>query len=126
MVLEESAEVYRSKADQMTSVLESIQSFTDPSRQLDEIREGVGGIKLQLIDSEDRQALEWLSSSGRGHEKHFEIRSRRTPGTGTWILHAKAFRDWIDEASPVKLAWFIGAPGCGKSTLLYVFIGVYA
>lgn len=106
----------------MASVLESIQSFTDSSQRLDEIQEGVGGIKRQLTDSEDRQVLEWLSSSDRGRERHVEIRSRRTPGTGTWILHTPAFRDWIDEASPAKLVWFIGAPGCGKSTLLYVCV----
>lgn len=108
----------------MASVLESIQSITDSSQRLDEIQEDMGGIKRHLTDSEDRQVLEWLSSSDRGRERHVEIRSRRTPGTGTWILHTPAFRDWIDEASPVKLAWFIGAPGCGKSTLLYVFVCV--
>lgn len=105
----------------MKSVLEGIQTFTDPSQQLDEIQEDVVGIKRQLTNSEDKLVLEWLSPSDRARERHSEIRSRRTPGTGSWILHTRAFRDWIDETSPAKLAWFIGAPGCGKSTLLYVF-----
>lgn len=46
--LKVSADAYRSTADRVESILEGIQTFTDPTQRLVEIQESVGSIKRQL------------------------------------------------------------------------------
>lgn len=46
--LKVSADAYRSTADKVESMLEGIQSFTDPTQRLVDIQESVGSIKRQL------------------------------------------------------------------------------
>lgn len=46
--LKVSADAYRSAADRVESMLEGIQSFTDPTQRLVDIQESVGSIKRQL------------------------------------------------------------------------------
>lgn len=46
--LELSAENYRSTADELGELLESIKTFVDPSEQLQEIKQGVGSISRRL------------------------------------------------------------------------------
>lgn len=46
--LKVSADAYRSTADRVESMLEGIQTFTDPTQCLVEIQESVGSIKRQL------------------------------------------------------------------------------
>ena len=46
--LKVSADAYRSTADRVESMLEGIQTFTDPTQRLFEIQESVGSIKRQL------------------------------------------------------------------------------
>lgn len=112
------AEKYRSSAENMSSLLEGIQSLTEASDQLSSIQKDVGSIKRQLTDSYDMEILEWLSPEhGRG--RHCEVGSRRTPGTGKWVLDMPDFQKWLDKESSQKVFWLVGDPGCGKSTLLY-------
>lgn len=46
--LKVSADAYRSTEDRVESMLEGIQSFTDPTQRLVDIQESVGSIKRQL------------------------------------------------------------------------------
>lgn len=116
--LSANAEEHRLSAEKMSSMLEGIQSLTEASDQLSSIQKDVGSIKRQLTDTYDMEILEWLSPShGRG--RHSEVRSRRTPGTGKWLLDTSDFQNWIDKESSQKILWLVGDPGCGKSTLLY-------
>ncbi|KAF9883650.1 Ankyrin repeat and SOCS box protein 7 [Aspergillus nanangensis] len=111
--LETSAESYRNTAAELTLMVESIRSVVDPTERLLEIQAGVG-------NDRDVEILDWLSSS-QGHSRHDEVRARRTPGTGKWILDSPSFREWRDDASP-RLLWFTGPPGSGKSTLLSMIV----
>lgn len=112
-----SAEGYRRTADQMASILDSVQCFMGPAQRLMEIHESVGSISQKLTDAQDLELLDWLSSDRRG--RHHEVRSRRTPHTGQWVFNTPAFQNWLDGSR--KLLWLVGAPGCGKSTLVYVY-----
>jgi GTPase SAR1 family protein len=115
------SETYRTTAENMSSMLEGIQSLQDASDQLSSIQRDVGSIKRQLTDTYDMEILEWLSpEQGRG--RHSEVRSRRTPGTGKWLADTSSFQNWLDKESLQKILWLVGDPGCGKSTLLYVHV----
>ncbi|KAE8146719.1 hypothetical protein BDV25DRAFT_46500 [Aspergillus avenaceus] len=105
----------------MSAILESIQSFTGSTERLVEIQESVNSITRQLTDKHDMKILDWLSPE-RGRMRHHEVRSRRTPGTGKWVLNTSFFQDWINPESPQRFLWLVGAPGCGKSTLLSLVI----
>ena len=50
--LKVSADAYRSMADRVESMLEGIQSFTDPTQRLVEIQESMGSIKRQLTGND--------------------------------------------------------------------------
>ncbi|OJJ81754.1 uncharacterized protein ASPGLDRAFT_587411 [Aspergillus glaucus CBS 516.65] len=119
--LKVSAEDYRSTADRMELVLGNVEYLADPSQRLSEIQESVGSIERQLTDSLDREILDWLSSE-RGQGRHHEVQSRRTPGTGKWILSTPAFQTWLNNAYPERLLWIVGAPRCGKSTLVSLIV----
>lgn len=115
-VLSATAEEHRSTAENMNSLLEGVRSLTEASDQISSIQKDVGSIKRQLTDSYDMEILEWLSPDhGRG--RHYEVRSRRTPGTGKWLLNTPDFQNWLNNDS--RILWLVGDPGCGKSTLLY-------
>ena len=117
-------DTYRSTAQSASSLLEGIRSLADTTEQISSTRKEVSNIKKQLNDSYDMEVLEWLSPEhGRG--RHFEVRSRRTPGTGKWILEMSDFQNWFDKKSLQKVLWLVGDPGCGKTTLLYVLIQIY-
>lgn len=115
-VLSATAEEHRSTAENMKALLDGVLSLTEASDQLSSIQKDVGSIKRQLTDNYDMEILEWLSPDhGRG--RHYEVRSRRTPGTGKWLLKSPDFQNWLMNES--RILWLVGDPGCGKSTLLY-------
>lgn len=116
--LQVSAEAYHSTADQMASILGSVQWFTEPTQRLMETHENVGSASRRLNDAQGLELLDWPSSGRRG--RHREVRSRRTRHTGQWVSNTLAFQKWLDGSQ--KLIWIVGAPGCGKLTLAYVEI----
>ncbi|KAK5790661.1 hypothetical protein VI817_007948 [Penicillium citrinum] len=107
-VLSATAEEHRSTAENMNSLLEGVRSLTEASDQISSIQKDVGSIKRQVTDSYDMEILEWLSPDhGRG--RHYEVRSRRTPGTGKWLLNTPDFQNWLNNDS--RILWLVGDPG---------------
>lgn len=68
------------------------------------------------VETKEQHILDWLSSEDYS-QKHGDIRARRLPGTGKWLLGCKKFQAWLDGANTVL--WCTGSPGVGKSVLTY-------
>ncbi|KAJ5947861.1 hypothetical protein N7466_000876 [Penicillium verhagenii] len=59
--------------------------------------------------------LEWISPIPFG-KHHADIKERRTPNTGEWLVQHEDFSTWEDKKSSA-LFWLQGPPGTGKTYL---------
>ncbi|KAK3899487.1 hypothetical protein C8A05DRAFT_46455 [Staphylotrichum tortipilum] len=86
------------------------------SRALEYIRE--------RVDDEDARReretiLDWLCPAGDALQQS-DLRRRRQPGTGQWLLDAEEFQTWI--TTPNKTLFCPGIPGAGKTMLSSIVI----
>ncbi|KAI9768032.1 MAG: hypothetical protein M1840_005344 [Geoglossum simile] len=59
---------------------------------------------------------QWLSSFQHEH-KHGDVLSKRSPGTGTWLLGTPQFRNWRHNPHSKRYLWCHGTLGTGKTVL---------
>lgn len=93
-------------------MIKMLKAFNDPLTRMDE---GISHL-LEHMDESDRiKMLEWISPIPFG-KHHDNVKEKRTPGTGQWLLQHKDFRGWEEEKSSV-LFWLQGSAGTGKTYL---------
>lgn len=61
--------------------------------------------------------LKWLSLPSLSTEKHDDVKTQRTPGTGDWLLTGSAFQEWVTVQDGRKAFICFGGPGVGKTVL---------
>ncbi|KAL4894380.1 ankyrin repeat-containing domain protein [Aspergillus ambiguus] len=61
------------------------------------------------------ELLEWISPVPFG-DHHGNVKERRTPGTGEWLLRDESFCKW-ERADSSGVFWLQGSPGTGKTYL---------
>ena len=70
-------------------------------------------------DKHRQLVLDWLSLVSHA-DRHFDFRSRRQAGTGTWFLKSKEYKAWLETDKHTLLG--TGIPGAGKSFLASIVI----
>ncbi|GFF21989.1 isoform 2 of ankyrin repeat domain-containing protein 50 [Aspergillus udagawae] len=79
------------------------------------VDEGVHHLLKHMSESERIELLEWISPIPFG-KHHDNVKEKRTPGTGEWLLQHKDFCSW-DSTKSSALFWLQGNPGTGKTYL---------
>lgn len=74
-------------------------------------------LKYAYTEDKEVEILEWLSRS-QSNERHHDVRMKRTPGTGKWILELMAYQTWTYDPLSKNYLWCVGMPGTGKTTLM--------
>ncbi|KAH9484675.1 Vegetative incompatibility protein HET-E-1 [Psilocybe cubensis] len=68
---------------------------------------------------ENRHIVEWLTPI-RSDATHYDTISKRTPGTGEWVLCSTQFKEWISGQRRILL--LDGKPGSGKTIIAAIVI----
>lgn len=102
----------RRSAEADDRMIKMLQAFNDPLNRMDE---GISHLLEHMNQSDRIEMLEWISPVPFG-KHHDNVKEKRTPGTGEWLLQHHDFRDWEEKKSPV-LFWLQGSPGTGKTYL---------
>lgn len=76
-----------------------------------------GSLIDAFAEAKEQRILDWLSPT-QYSQRHNDVRARRLPGTGQWLLDCEKFQAWLESKTPIF--WCIGGPGVGKSVLTYV------
>ncbi|KAJ5842111.1 hypothetical protein N7534_011941 [Penicillium rubens] len=101
----------RRSANADDSMIEMLNALNAPMKRVDENIQHL----LQNMDEEQRiKMLEWISSIPFG-KNHNNVKEKRTPGTGEWLLQTDEFATWEQSDSPIF--WLQGSPGTGKTYL---------
>ncbi|KAJ6183789.1 hypothetical protein N7519_005090 [Penicillium mononematosum] len=101
----------RRSANADDSMIEMLNALNAPMKRVDENIQHL----LQNMDEEQRiKMLEWISSIPFG-KNHNNVKEKRTPGTGEWLLQTEDFATW--EQSDSSIFWLQGSPGTGKTYL---------
>ncbi|KAJ5497544.1 hypothetical protein N7463_009531 [Penicillium fimorum] len=101
----------RRSANADDSMIEMLNAINAPMKRVDESIQHL----LQNMDEEKRiEMLEWISSIPFG-KNHNNVKEKRTPGTGEWLLQHEDFTTW--EQSNSSIFWLQGSPGTGKTFL---------
>ncbi|CAG7966071.1 unnamed protein product [Penicillium nalgiovense] len=101
----------RRSANADNSMIEMLNALDAPMKRVDENIQHL----LQNMDEEQRiKMLEWISSIPFG-KNHNNVKEKRTPGTGEWLLQTEDFATW--EQSDSSIFWLQGSPGTGKTYL---------
>jgi hypothetical protein len=82
-------------------------------------RAGVAQVQSKIDKQEDKQILNWLTTTDYG-PLHHEYCKRREVGTGYWLLEQKEFQDWLTGINHVLFCH--GIPGAGKTILASLVI----
>lgn len=61
---------------------------------------GVSHLLNRVDENERGELLKWISKVPFG-KHHDEIREKRTPGTGDWLIQREDFNSWKDRDSSV-------------------------
>ncbi|KAG2011585.1 hypothetical protein CC2G_011683 [Coprinopsis cinerea AmutBmut pab1-1] len=59
--------------------------------------------------------VEWLSPIINFRATQVEVRERRTPGTGAWLLQGELYNEW--KSGVLRVIWGVGMAGAGKTVL---------
>lgn len=101
----------RRSANADDSMIGMLDALNAPMKRMDE---GIQHL-LQNVDEEERiKMLEWISPIPFG-KNHNNVKEKRTPGTGGWLLQHEDFRKWEQNRS--SIFWLQGSPGTGKTFL---------
>ncbi|KAJ5813170.1 hypothetical protein N7447_010193 [Penicillium robsamsonii] len=101
----------RRSANADNSMIEMLNAFNAPMKRVDENIQHL----LQNMDEERRiEMLEWISPIPFG-KNHNNVKEKRTPGTGEWLLQHEDFTNW--EQTDSSIFWLQGSPGTGKTFL---------
>jgi ankyrin repeat protein/Cdc6-like AAA superfamily ATPase len=101
----------RRSANADDSMIEMLNALNAPMKRVDENIQHL----LQNMDQEQRvKMLEWISSIPFG-KNHNNVKEKRTPGTGEWLLQTEDFTTW--EQSDSSIFWLQGSLGTGKTYL---------
>lgn len=102
----------RRSANADDSMIEMLNAFNAPMKRVDENIQHL----LQSMDKEKRiEMLEWISSIPFG-KNHNNVKEKRTPGTGEWLLQREHFATW-EQSNESSIFWLQGSPGTGKTYL---------
>lgn len=71
-------------------------------------------LKQEKDDQRDHYVLDWLTLTDYGPQTS-DFLSRRTPGTGQWLLDIKEYQTWSQTAK--ETLFCPGMPGAGKTIL---------
>ncbi|OGE49252.1 hypothetical protein PENARI_c022G06687 [Penicillium arizonense] len=106
----------RRSANADDSMIGMLNALNAPMKRMDE---GIQHL-LQTVDEEERiKMLEWISPIPFG-KNHNNVKEKRTPGTGGWLLEHEGFSKW--EQSNSSIFWLQGSPGTGKTFLTSVVV----
>ena len=106
----------RRSANADDSMIGMLNALNAPMKRMDE---GIQHL-LQTVDEEERiKMLEWISPIPFG-KNHNNVKEKRTPGTGGWLLQHEDFSKW--EQSNSSIFWLQGSPGTGKTFLTSVVV----
>jgi ankyrin repeat protein len=75
--------------------------------------------KIWIADETKARILDWISPA-QLIQTHDDIRQRRVPGTGQWLLTHEDFESWASTHTTNRILWCVGGPGVGKTVLTYV------
>lgn len=84
----------------------------------------VSKIERYVNDQERQTILDWVAPSkhiSQHTSKQVNILDRRQSGTGSWILDAREFKEWLNEPSGSTL-YCPGVPGAGKTYLFAMLV----
>ncbi|KAJ5841875.1 hypothetical protein N7534_011705 [Penicillium rubens] len=95
--------------DRMIGILDRLNA------PLSRVDENVHSLLGQMSKYNRTRLLEWISPIKFG-EHHYNVKEKRTPGTGEWLLQDERFRDW-EKANSSGIFWLQGSPGTGKTYL---------
>lgn len=56
-------------------------------------------------------------------KRHYDVRSRRSQDTGTWLIETPQFKDWLDRrvSERYRVLLGLGDPGAGKTIAWYAY-----
>ena len=83
------------------------------------ITEGVRAIETSQQNDKRKEYLARLSNIDF-EATHHDVASRRTAGTGNWLLESKEFRAWFSSSEGIL--WCRGIPGAGKTMISSLII----
>jgi hypothetical protein len=74
-----------------------------------------------MIDVRSNEFIECVSPLDMD-KRHHDVQSRRTEGTGSWLLETTEFRAWFDNQvlEGCRALLGLGEPGAGKTFAWYV------
>ncbi|KAI9043149.1 putative ferric reductase transmembrane component [Aspergillus affinis] len=101
----------RRSANADDSMIEMLNALNAPMKQVDE---GIQHLLTKMKAKERIQMLEWISAIPFG-KNHNNVKGRRTPDTGKWLLEHDDFRNWDQGES--SIFWLQGSLGTGKTYL---------
>ena len=76
-------------------------------------------VKSKFDKEEDLKILDWLTLVDYGPQ-HSDVRTRRQPGTGQWLLDSAEFQRWLDTDK--QTLFCPGIPGAGKTILTSIVV----
>ncbi|KAJ5316803.1 hypothetical protein N7508_001311 [Penicillium antarcticum] len=101
----------RRSANADDSMIGMLDALNAPMKRMDE---GIQHL-LQTVDEGERiKMLEWISPIPFG-KNHNNVKEKRTPSTGGWLLQHEDFSKW--EQNESSIFWLQGSPGTGKTFL---------
>ena len=101
------------------AAIQSLERITD---QIFDNVQAQGHILDKSQAQADRQGiLDWISTANSNYQqKHQELRSSRTKGTGDWLLRSQVYCRWRngDDPDQIGTLWCHGIQGSGKTNLV--------
>lgn len=101
----------RRSANADDSMIGMLDALNVPMKRVDE---GIRHLLQNLEEDKRIEMLEWISPIPFG-KNHNNVKEKRTPGTGEWLLQHEDFSEW--EKSGSSIFWLQGSPGTGKTFL---------
>ena len=101
----------RRSANADDSMIGMLDALNAPMKRVDE---GIQHLLQNMDEGKRIEMLEWISPVPFG-KNHNNVKEKRTPGTGVWLLQHEDFRKW--EQSGSSIFWLQGSPGTGKTFL---------
>ena len=97
---------------------DSLLARLDLRGRVREIMDGIGSVQIGQRKQDSNSLLSRLTSVDF-EAVHADVASRRTNGTGKWLLETHDFLHWMENSS---VLWCQGIPGCGKTTLASIVV----
>ncbi|KAJ5175432.1 uncharacterized protein N7482_001309 [Penicillium canariense] len=102
----------RRSADADNRMIGMLDALNAPMTRMDE---GISHLVQHMDEKRRIEMLEWISPIPFG-KHHHNVKDKRTPGTGQWLLHHKDFCNW-ERKTGSALFVLQGTAGTGKTYL---------